>query len=215
MRRLGATLSLWALMAMLAAPLAWAAEVRDGTNQAPTPSVSLIGGVDGTKNQAIYVDADGILRVREEFTPSSSAPVLFPMANGVDQAVVAAITEIGDSWTAAGDYYNKGLIVGVNMTASDAGGVDIFLKTSHTGTAGTFGLVTYKTHNAGVSVEDTVSWKFTADVLDTTLATYGMWCGIPVEAQNIVNAAQHWKIAVRVHTGAGHSTFWVQGVGKR
>lgn len=214
MRRLGAMLALWAVMAWLASPLL-AAEYREGDSKPPNADSPTLMIWDGTDWQVVRGSSSGILRVMEEFAPSSSAPVQFPMANGSDQAVTATITEIGDQWTAAGDYYNKGLVVGVNMTASDAGGVDLFLLTSHSGIAGTFGLVIYKTHNAGVSVEDTVSWKFTADVLDTNLTGKGILCAIPVEAQNAVNSAQHWKVGVRVHTGAGHSTFWVRGQGKR
>lgn len=178
---------------------------------ASDPPFTLVGGWDDqTAQHPFLTDESGVMRVIEEYPPSASAPTLFTMTNGFDMSTTGTITEIGTAWPSAGDYYNKALVIGVNMQTDNAAGVDVFLEVSHTG-AGNYNLVIYK--NAA-GVEDTVSWKFVADTPDTT-AGLGLWCAIPVEAQNAVNAAQFWRASARSPASTGHATFWISAVGKR
>ena len=85
----------------LMSPVAIADEKRDGSTQDNTPSVDLIGGVDGSSNRALMTDPSGILRTTEEYpveyqvlrqsmatgfrvsSGSIATPIIYPLGNSV------------------------------------------------------------------------------------------------------------------------------------
>jgi hypothetical protein len=181
-----------------------------------TYAQTTIRGTDGSFNRTIKTNSDGILLMKDEFPSSSSAPVIFDMANAATLAGgTLTITDLGAPYSAASDFYSDAFIISTSATSATHP-IQAFIKTSTDGTNYDFVIfMRDSTIAAGgsVMVVDTLSWYVMCPTPSTGLGR-GVWCSIPPEAQNAYNSAQHVKLAFR-NPNANTATISSRFVGKR